>query len=62
VSLACVAVAALGGRLVGTSLNAIARVPGVQVSPAGQLLGEPDLAADPRGARRVEGFLFGAGS
>jgi DNA-binding winged helix-turn-helix (wHTH) protein len=65
VSLACVAVAALGGRLVGTSLNAIARAfQGSQVglAPLARLLGEPDLGPLTRAVLGAwEGFLFGAG-
>ncbi len=65
VSLACVAATALGGRLVGTSLNAIARAfQGSQVglAPLARLLGEPDLGPLTRAVLGAwEGFLFGAG-
>lgn len=65
VSLACVGLAALGGRLVGTSLNAIARAfQGSQVglAPLARLLGEPDLGPLTRAVLGAwEGFLFGAG-
>jgi DNA-binding winged helix-turn-helix (wHTH) protein len=65
VALACVALAVLGGRLVGTSLNAIARAfQGSQVglAPLARLLGEPDLGPLTRAVLGAwEGFLFGAG-
>jgi DNA-binding winged helix-turn-helix (wHTH) protein len=65
VSATCVAVAILGGRLVGTSLNAIARAfQGSQVglAPLARLLGEPDLGPLTRAVLGAwEGFLFGAG-
>ena len=65
VSLACVALTAAGGRLVGTSLNAIARAfQGSQVglAPLARLLGEPDLGPLTRAVLGAwEGLLFGAG-
>jgi DNA-binding winged helix-turn-helix (wHTH) protein len=65
VSLACVAASLAGGRLVGTSLNAIARAfQGSQVglAPLARLLGEPELGPLTRAVLGAwEGFLFGAG-
>jgi DNA-binding winged helix-turn-helix (wHTH) protein len=62
----CVAVDAFGGRLVGVSLNAIARVfQGSQVglAPLARRLGEPDLGPLTRAVLGVwEGFLFAAGT